>query len=212
MKLSISRATEWLRAQENPDALWNRAADAVSSILAEESEGLTAVDVLNATRTPVVPEVIIYRGESGQKVARRRLYAGHHVRPDEEMISLQDMVDHLIPYALYRERDYDLLLTLRNRGIRYAKEQNLSDSDIAKYLPGSVMEAFLIRVPELTALHHLASGQSSDLIDLSQQLGHQVARSRKTIMGWLRGENTLHDVTAGYYTRFFGATAYPHRR
>lgn len=99
------------------------------------------------------------------------------------------LVAHLRSVSTFRNRDYNLLLSLRNRAVVWCRENSLSDETMAEVMPGSVAQAFQMHDAEVCAVASLTSWAAHRAIELSRQLstGQPLKLYPNKLWAWWRG-------------------------
>lgn len=161
-----------------------------------------------AGRWDTLPDGVVAReDEDGRPVGWNVFERGPvwpaNFREESTMVYSPLLVKHLTSYALFRERTVDLLLMLRNRGIRWLRTCNASEHDIHRVLPGSVVKAFMMDQREYTALRGLTSGRHAAGAELAHRLNSQqpVMNTWRTLLrDWTSGLSSWSDLltAAGY--------------
>jgi hypothetical protein len=120
-----------------------------------------------------------------------------------------ELLAYLNKYAMFRERNYELLLNLKNRAIRWMDDRKIREDDQARVLPGTVVMAFSMRQDEYDSLNRMAShthhmGASLALAVVS---GARIGpRWGAQLAGWSRGLSTWRNVLCAVIAAGLGPT------
>lgn len=120
-----------------------------------------------------------------------------------------ELLAYLAKYAMFRERNYELLLNLKNRGIRWLDDRKIREDDQERVLSGSVVMAFSMRQGEYDSLNRMASHnhEMGASLAIAVVSGARIGpRWRAQLAGWTRGLTTWKNALCAVVAATIGPT------